>query len=106
VEAAGANAAANGVQVEVRRFDLRSERVPSAETVAANLLGPLLSQWASDLADRGDLPGRVIVSGLLAGEADTVAADFAVAGLNETRRRPQGGWLALLLEQRRPMAQV
>ena len=50
VQATADNAAVNGVELEVRRFDLRSEDVPAAGTVTANLLGPLLRAWAPRLA--------------------------------------------------------
>ncbi len=95
VEATQENAARNGVELEVRRFDLRSEQLPPAGTVAANLLAPLLLDWAAR-ADR--LPPRVIASGLLEPEGDTVAAAFAEHGLAESARRVSGGWLALVLQ--------
>jgi ribosomal protein L11 methyltransferase len=96
VEATGANAERNGVGVEVRRFDLRSEPAPIASTVAANLLGPLLLDWARRAPE---LPERLIASGLLAHEGDRVAAAFAERGLEERARRAGGEWLALLLER-------
>lgn len=96
VEATAENAAANGVSLEVRRFDLRSEDVPAADTVMANLLGPLLRAWAPRLAAP---PARLIASGLLVTEADGIAEAFAAAGLRETRRREAGEWGALVLER-------
>ena len=94
---ARANAAANGVDVEVRRLDLRSQQVPAVSTVAANLLAPLLERWAGDLAAAPSLPRRIIAGGLLACEADSIAAVFAESGLRESDRREHGGWAALLL---------
>ena len=80
-------------------FDLRSEPVPAAGTVAANLLAPLLLQWAR----RGDeLPARIIASGLLESEGDAVAAAFGERGLVERERRSGGGWVALVLERALP----
>jgi ribosomal protein L11 methyltransferase len=98
VAATSANAALNGVEIEVRRLDLRSERTPYADTIAANLLAPLLERWAGDLAGSSETPRRVIAGGLLTGEADSIAAAFTAAGLRETRRREQGEWVALALE--------
>jgi ribosomal protein L11 methyltransferase len=98
VAATGANAALNGVDIEVRSLDLRSERTPYADTIAANLLAPLLERWARDLTGSLQTPRRVIAGGLLIGEADSVAGAFAAAGLRETRRREQGDWVALALE--------
>lgn len=95
VEATEENARRNGVQLEVRRFDLRSEQVPASGTVAANLLAPLLRELAAQLP-----PGveRLIASGLLRREGDQVADAFTAAGLRETARRESGDWVALLLE--------
>lgn len=100
VEAARDNARRNGVELDVRRYDLRADPVglSVAPTVAANLLGPLLLGWASRLADARELPRRVIVGGLLAAEADHVAGTFAALGLREVGRRGAGDWVALVLE--------
>jgi ribosomal protein L11 methyltransferase len=98
VEATAANAAVNGVAIDVGRHDLRTDPVRVAPTVAANLLRPLLLTWASRLAaSRGARPERLIASGLLVGEADEVAAAFAAAGLREADRRTSGDWALLLL---------
>jgi ribosomal protein L11 methyltransferase len=94
VSAATENAARNGVSLAVRRLDLRTEDVPYADTVAANLIGPLLMLWASAMREA---PRRVIASGLLVSEADRVAAAFASHGLAEAARRESGEWAALLL---------
>jgi ribosomal protein L11 methylase PrmA len=84
------------VEVQVRRFDLRSEPVPSTPTVAANLLAPLLLQWAASLPQE---TSRVIAGGILAREADQVSGGF---GLRERARRVDGDWAALLLERTKP----
>jgi ribosomal protein L11 methyltransferase len=94
VEAAVSNSSANGVELEVRRIDLRVDSVPVAETVAANLLAPLLIAWAGGIEA---VPRRMIAGGLLADEADRVADAFAVRGLDEAERRVRGEWAALLL---------
>jgi len=100
VQATADNAAVNGVELEVRRFDLRSEDVPAAGTVTANLLGPILRGWAPRLAASPErVPARLIASGLLVAEADGIADAFAAAGLRETDRRESGEWGALLLER-------
>jgi ribosomal protein L11 methyltransferase len=99
IEAATANAAANGVELEVRRDDLRVAPLPPADTVAANLLGPLLLAWARQLAGHDRLPKRVIASGLLAAEAQGVVQAFGALGLGATRLLECGEWAALLLER-------
>jgi ribosomal protein L11 methyltransferase len=102
VAAAAANARVNGVEVSVRRHDLRRDPVASAGTVAANLLRPLLVAWAARLqeGERVEAPARLIASGLLVGEEDEVAAAFEGCGLGERDRRASGEWAALLLERR------
>jgi ribosomal protein L11 methyltransferase len=97
VEATRANAAVNGVALDVRRGDLRSEPMPAAPLVLANLLRPLLLDYAAS-AGAGRAVRTVIASGLLAHEADEVAGAFARhMGLRETGRRELGEWAALLL---------
>jgi ribosomal protein L11 methyltransferase len=96
VAATAANAEANDVAIEVRRFDLRFDEVPVASVVTANLLGPLLLEWASQKWPVGP-PRALIASGLLATEADRVAAAFARHGLRGRERREQGEWAALML---------
>jgi ribosomal protein L11 methyltransferase len=96
VEAARSNAAANDATVKVRRFDLRAEAVPPMRTVAANLLAPLLMQWATSAPE---LPRRVIAGGILVAEGDCVAAAFEGAGMRRVARRDDGDWTALLFER-------
>ena len=94
VEATEQNARANGVSVEASRVDLRHEFASAAPTVVANLLRPLLL----DVARRGVDAERLIVSGLLRGEADEVA--WAFGGFEEARRLEHGDWAALRLDRR------
>ncbi len=95
VEAATANASANGVALDVRRFDLRYDDVPVAAVVVANLLGPLLLEWAAREWPAAP-PELLIASGLLIGEADRISAAFERHGLRERERRQRGEWAALL----------
>jgi ribosomal protein L11 methyltransferase len=95
VTAARENAIANGVELDVRRFDLRSEQVPEADLVAANVLAPPLLGWA---ASQRRLPPELILSGLLVTEADRVALAFVARGLRERERRTRGEWAALALQ--------
>jgi ribosomal protein L11 methyltransferase len=97
VEATRANAVGNRVGIESVQLDLREQPLPPAETVAANLLTPLLLELATRV-DRA-YPARMIASGVLSGEADAVARAFAAAGLIESERRSAGEWSALLLER-------
>jgi ribosomal protein L11 methyltransferase len=98
LRATAANAAANGVEVDVRRFDLlRDGPAPAAGTVLANLLRPLLLAVAEAGFDGMSPPRALIAGGLLAAEGDEVARAFARHGLREAARARRGEWIALLL---------
>ncbi len=110
VEATAANAAVNDVALDARRVDVRTDPIPVAPTVLANLLRPLLLDYARTLTDP---PDTLIASGLLVNEADEIAAAFTRHGLHERARRERGEWAALLLggtdaagraDERRPRA--
>jgi ribosomal protein L11 methyltransferase len=91
------NATANGVRLDrLERVNLREESPPDADTVAANLVRPLLLDVAGRVERR---PAALILSGLLDEEADEVAAEFARAlfPLAERERRSAHGWTAVLL---------
>ncbi len=93
VEATLLNARDNAVTLDrVERFDLRSAPPPSADTVVANLMRPLLLRVAELMQPR---PPALIVSGLLDAEVDEVAAAFAP--LVEQRRISLQGWCAVLV---------
>jgi ribosomal protein L11 methyltransferase len=125
VVAIQANAQANGVEIETRRFDLRREPLPApggaepapggaeplpgprgdslvgsaaeggGTVVLANLLRPLLLHLVASM-DRP--PAHMIASGLLREEADEVANAFSGRlGLRERERRERGEWAALWL---------
>jgi ribosomal protein L11 methyltransferase len=101
VRATAENAEANGVDIAVERFDLiRGGPAPSAPLVLANLLRPLLLCVARAGFAGGQVPRTLIASGLLAHEADEVAAAFARHGLAEHARAQSAEWAALVL--RRP----
>jgi ribosomal protein L11 methyltransferase len=99
VDATRANALVNDVALDVARCDLRHDSVPAAPTVLANLLRPLLLDYARVLAERqgAEPPHTLIASGLLTHEADEIAGAFAAHGLREQDRRERGEWAALLL---------
>jgi ribosomal protein L11 methyltransferase len=94
VEVTAENAARAHASIDVRRFDLREEQVPAADLVLANVLaGPLLG-WAGS---QRLLPPRLVLSGLLATEADRVSGAYARRGMHEAERRTRGEWAALAL---------
>jgi ribosomal protein L11 methyltransferase len=94
VQATAENAAVNGVEVEVARCDLRTDPLPAAPTVVANLLRPLLLVYAERMTEP---PERLIVGGLLDGEVDEVTQAFAGRGLREKQRSKRDAWNAALL---------
>lgn len=100
VQATIDNALVNRASVRAERFDLVHDGpAPSAPTVLANLLRPLLLRVAREGFD-GEPPRTLVASGLLAQEADEVAAAFAEHhGLRECGRRHGGEWAALLLRR-------
>jgi ribosomal protein L11 methyltransferase len=121
LEAATANAKANGVDLQLQRLNLRESLPPLAPTVVANLTAPILQAVAAQLGavsgGRGrasrslpavapgsppttpSTPQTLVVSGLLPAELDEVAAAFEPAGVREADRRRDGDWAALLLRR-------
>ncbi len=99
VEAAAANAAANGVSVEFERRDLRRGLPGLAPTAVANMTAPVLKDVAAQI-DAEAAPSTMVCSGLLPEELEETAAAFAPAGLTEVARRRDGDWAALLFRAR------
>ncbi len=104
VQAAAGNAAVNGVRIEVRRFDLRTQPLPwldepqasgAAPVMLANLLRPLLLELAGTMPAA---PAHLLASGLLIAEVDEIVEAFgARLGLRERERRSSGEWAAVWL---------
>lgn len=100
IEAAGANATANGVSIALEHRNLRESLPELAPTVVANMTAPVLRVIAGLLERDGSpppTPSTLVLSGLLPAELDDIAAVFAPLGLAEADRRLQGDWAALLL---------
>jgi ribosomal protein L11 methyltransferase len=88
-------AAVNGVDLAVTRCDVRRGG-PAAPTVLANLVRPLLLEVAAGM---GDVPDRLIISGLEGDEPSEVVPAFERRGLRETRRRTDENWSAIELRK-------
>jgi ribosomal protein L11 methyltransferase len=98
IEAAAANAKANGVELQLERINLRESLPPLAPTVVANLTAPILKAVAAQLGS-ASTPQTLVCSGILPTELDEVAESFHAVGLLETERRGDGDWAALLLRR-------
>ncbi len=104
VQAARENAAVNGVELEVRRFELRTQALPwiadddssqRSLVVLANLLRPLLLELARTIPCA---PAHLIAGGLLHDEVDEVVRAFGERlELRERERRVSGEWAAVWL---------
>ncbi|HEY0516042.1 MAG TPA: 50S ribosomal protein L11 methyltransferase [Solirubrobacteraceae bacterium] len=96
--AATENAAVNGVELQTRLYDLRTDPLPwspAPRVVTANLLRPLLLALAEKLPAA---PAHLIAGGLLEHEVEHVLEAFARAhGLRERLRLGDGQWAALWL---------
>lgn len=96
LEAATANAVANGAELVLERMNLREQLPALAPTVVANMTSPILRAVASQL---DPAPATIVCSGILLSELDEVAAAFGKTGLLEAERRQEGDWAALLLRR-------
>jgi ribosomal protein L11 methyltransferase len=112
VAATEENAGVNGVAIEVRRFDLRTQALPwldadrgaecgSADAPAepvvmvANLLRPLLLELARGMSQA---PAHLLAGGLLRGQVDEIVGAFGAGlGMRERERREQGEWAVVWL---------
>ncbi|HEV7769475.1 MAG TPA: 50S ribosomal protein L11 methyltransferase [Solirubrobacterales bacterium] len=117
IEAAAANAAVNGVELNLERMNLRQQLPVLAPTTVANMTAPVLRDVAKLMGEGGSrgrtrrsnsgeappspppAPTTLICSGLLPPEVDSIAAVFAPLGLVEAERRHEGDWAALLLRR-------
>jgi len=96
LEATAANATINGVELNLKRMNLREQLPPLASTTVANLTAPILRAVATQLDGS---PATLVLSGLMPAELDDTAAAFVPAGLREADRRRDGDWAALLLRR-------
>jgi ribosomal protein L11 methyltransferase len=108
--AAEENARVNGVEIEVRRFDLRKQALPWLErdadsdpadglagslVVVANLLRPLLLDLARGMPRA---PAHLLAGGLLKDQVDEVVEAFGEGlGMRERERRERGEWAVVWL---------
>ena len=97
IDAARENATSNGVELELRRLNLREQDPPATPTVVANLTAPLLETVAARLTAE---TRTLVCSGLLTSQEEQVSGALTAAGLEVAERRSQGDWAALLAARR------
>jgi ribosomal protein L11 methyltransferase len=83
IEATERNAAENGVEIDVRRADLRDGELPETALTLANITGDAVEELAPHLRS-----ARLITSGYL------VFDEPRVAGYRAERRLEEAGWAA------------
>lgn len=98
VEAALANAAANGLAFDVRAGTI--EAAPGRwDLVFANLLAPILIDLAAALLDRLEPGGTLVISGILKRQGEDVLSAMQLAGLRQVDRIESEEWLSMRLER-------
>ena len=104
VEAAEANAEANGADVSYSRFALGKHSAADLpdilsrgkyDVVAANILGPLLIKFADEIVPF--VGERLIISGILSEAYEEVLAAYSLRGMAECSRKTAGEWTTGLL---------
>jgi len=96
VEATRRNAKRNGVRLEAMEVDLTAVPPPPAPTIAANVPFAIHEKIAAALAPS---VVHVIVSGIVADEADPARELYEAAGFTQVERLGGAGWQALLMER-------
>ncbi|MGC9469056.1 MAG: 50S ribosomal protein L11 methyltransferase [Anaerolineae bacterium] len=101
VVAARRNIRANQLSSEIAiRHGTHSDVAEAYDLVMANILTPVIVDMAeSGLAERVQLGGALVASGILDTQTEEVAEALQRAGLRVTGRRHQDEWVALLAER-------
>jgi ribosomal protein L11 methyltransferase len=101
VRVAGENVALNDVAdiVQVQHGTVQDSKFNQTgiwDLVVANILAPVIIDLAPGLAAGLAPGGRLIVSGIIADQAEAVTTALAAAGLAVVGRRQEGDWVALI----------
>jgi len=93
VEIARENAVINGVEIPFETADLASSDAV-AEVVVANILAPVLIQFAEPIARAVNAggPGALVISGILDEQYPAVLAAFVARGFREVENVLISGW--------------
>jgi ribosomal protein L11 methyltransferase len=97
VQVANETAAVNGVEIPFFRGDLSGHlqgnpEKPSADIVAANVLGPVLIRFAERIAPLVNKGGSIILSGILDELYPEVKAKYESLGFTERSSKLVGEW--------------
>ena len=97
VQVARETAAENGVEIPFFRGDLSGHlqgnpEIPSADFVAANVLGPVLIRFADRIASLVNKGGTIILSGILDELYPEVKAKYESLGFTERSSKLIGEW--------------
>lgn len=96
VEAARQNSAANGAQIEVMQTDLRHMAGEVFDFVAANLTANAIIDLMGELAARLAPSGLMVLSGIVAEQAEGVERAVRESGLRLIEREELNEWVALI----------
>ncbi len=99
VKSVGENIALNGEitsQISIAEGTLEAAGGSQFDLVVANIIAKVIIELAHGLAAALQPSGTLIVSGIIAEKADSVALALAAAGLHNLERRTEGDWVALV----------
>jgi ribosomal protein L11 methyltransferase len=108
VKASRENADANGIPTDrfvigrgsVAEVLSGKFQIRNAPLVVANILAPIIIRlFDTGLAELAEPGGAIILSGILADQADGVIASAEAHGLKLSEKRQMGDWVALLMRQ-------
>ena len=102
LEAARRGAGLNGIPSERMRWALADpDQLPEApyRIVVANILLNTLIELAPAIARKVASGGRLVLSGLLAAQADEAEAAYAALGLSPAGRAQRDGWARVELSR-------
>jgi ribosomal protein L11 methyltransferase len=106
VDVSRANVAINGMEGRIECFEAagfahpRLHQAGPYDLIFANILKGPLVELAPDMAQHAALGGRIILSGLLVVQAETIIAAYDANGFDLMAREDLGEWSALVLIRR------
>jgi ribosomal protein L11 methyltransferase len=99
LEAARRGTALNGLGAERIEYVLADAPSGTFDIVVANILLNTLVELAPDITACVAVPGRLVLSGLLAGQGDEAEAAYRAQGLRAAGRKQREEWIRVELER-------